>query len=133
MGIFIGNGFMWCEPSLAYTLAATTLYHEFAQELADFCLLTNHCGFKVWEALVLNFLSGLSVLVGAVLIVSIEVPIEVTGTILAISAGVYIHIAGTECMPKIMSYQDGVEARKYLLAAILCFMLGAIPIGLVLI
>ena len=41
-GIFFGNAWLFCERHVAYAVVAATLYHEFAQEFADFCLLTHH-------------------------------------------------------------------------------------------
>ena len=42
-GIFVGDAFFFCERSVGFAIVAATLYHEFAPEVADFCLLTQHC------------------------------------------------------------------------------------------
>jgi zinc transporter ZupT len=128
-GIFLGNAFVLCSRDIAYTLVATTVYHELAQEIADFALLTHHCGMSTRRALIYNFLSGFSVMFGAVLIVALELSDVVTGALLSVSAGVYIYIAATECIPRIQAAQKNVNDT---LLFLLCFIIGAVPIGLVL-
>lgn len=123
-GIFLGTSFLLCDKSLAWTLAATTVYHELAQEIADFLLLTEFCHFSVVTALFANFTCGLSVLLGALIVAAVDFSDTVVGCILAVSAGVYIYIAVAECIPKM-----GRHKRPLCL---LFFCLGAIPIGLVL-
>jgi zinc transporter ZupT len=128
-GIFLGNAFLLCSRSVAYAIVGGTIYHELAQELADYFLLTTHCGLKPPVALVLNFLSGLSVMLGVVVIFALPVDATATGCILAISAGVYVYIAASECMPRVEQ-----EIKSYFdrFSSMLCFTLGAVPIGLVL-
>lgn len=67
---------------------------------------------------------------GAVLIVAIEDMTDVAiGSILGVSGGVYIYIAVAECLPR------AKEAQKTLydkLLAFVAFVVGAVPIGLVL-
>jgi zinc transporter ZupT len=128
-GIFIGTAFLLCSRDIGWTLVATTIYHELAQELADFVVLTSHCGLPVWKAVVANAVSGLSVLVGGLVVLATEPSNTAIGAILAVSAGVYVYITACECIPKIKSEQ--VSAKETLLF-VLFFALGAIPIGLVL-
>jgi zinc transporter ZupT len=128
-GIFIGNAFLLCTNSVAWAIAAATIYHELAQELADFFLLTTQAHLPVWKALVLNFVSGLSVLLGVVVILSFHVSVIATGTILAISGGVYVFLAASECLPRI---EKEIKSFKSRMISVACFMCGAIPIGLVL-
>jgi zinc transporter ZupT len=128
-GIFLGNAFVLCSRDIAYTLVATTVYHELAQEIADFALLTHHCGMSTRQALTYNFLSGFSVMLGAVLIVALDLSDVLTGSLLSMSAGVYIYIAATECIPRIQAAQKSVADTMTFL---LCFIIGAVPIGLVL-
>jgi len=138
-GVFVGNAFVFCDRNVAYTIAGATIYHELAQELADFSLLTNTCGLKVWEALVTNFISGLSVMLGAIVIVAGDVSVHVTGIVLAFSAGVYIYIAAAECIPEMREFDESLphhvtrgKRSFYQLLSVFCFMCGAVPIGLVL-
>ena len=128
-GIFLGVAFLLCEDSVAYSIMAITLYHELAQELADFFLLTKHAGLRPGKALALNFLSGLSVLLGGIIILASNVSQKTIGVIMGIAASVYTHIAASECIPRI---EEVVECNKDRLLCISIFVVGAIPIGLVL-
>lgn len=128
-GIFIGTAFNLCDRSVAIAVAAATVYHELAQELADYFLLTEHCGIPPVKALILNFLCGLSVVFGVILILALDVSNMATGCILAVSAGVYVHVAASECIPRI---EKELKTFKDRAVSILCFVIGAVPIGLVL-
>jgi zinc transporter ZupT len=128
-GIFLGNAFLLCSRSVAYAIVGATIYHELAQELADYFLLTTHCGLKPLSALCLNFLSGLSVVLGVVVIFALPIGATATGCILAISAGVYVYIAASECLPRI---EQEIKGHFDRFSSMLCFTLGAVPIGLVL-
>jgi zinc transporter ZupT len=128
-GIFIGNAFMLCDRSIAMTVAASTIFHELAQELADFTLLVHQCGFSPLWALLLNFVSGLSVMLGVIVILAADVSPVATGSILAVSAGVYVFISAAECQPRV---EKELHCFKDRMIAMFCFILGCIPIGLVL-
>ena len=128
-GIFIGNAFLLCNNSVAIVVTAGTVFHELAQELSDFCLLTNQCAIPTVTALIVNFISGLSVMFGVIVILAIEVPPASTGALLAISSGVYIFIAAAECQPRI---ENAVRHFNDRMLSMLCFVMGCVPIGLVL-
>lgn len=128
-GIFLGNAFLLCGRTVAYTLVATTIYHELAQEISDLGLLTNHCGLPLWMALAFNVLAGCSTMIGALLVFSLDISEQAMGIFLAISAGVYIHIFACECMPRV---QKQLKSFKKALQFLLCFAVGSVPIGLVL-
>jgi zinc transporter ZupT len=101
-GIFLGTAFKLSDRSVAIAVAVATSYHELAQELADYFLLREHCGIPPVKALILIFLNGLSVVIGVILILTFDVSNMATGCILAISAGVYVHVTASECiLPRI--------------------------------
>jgi len=50
-GIFIGTGFSLCSNALGWAMVASTVYHEFAQEMADFFLLTHTSHLGIGQAL----------------------------------------------------------------------------------
>ncbi|KAL7469504.1 hypothetical protein ACHAXS_009764 [Conticribra weissflogii] len=128
-GIFIGASFLSCSSATAISVVFATLFHEMAQELADFILLTQHAGLTIVKGAVLNFASGLFVALGGVLVLASE-PSDVTiGVILAIAGGVYLNVAATETFPRIERKVDNVMDR---LLVIFMFAVGATPIGLVL-
>uniref|UniRef100_A0A7S2A0F0 Uncharacterized protein n=1 Tax=Trieres chinensis TaxID=1514140 RepID=A0A7S2A0F0_TRICV len=129
-GIFVGIGFMLCSNEVAMSIMVVTLFHEIAQELADFFLLTKHAGLTVPWALFLNFCSGISVLLGGVTILAVPLTNELVGVFLTIAAGVYIQVAASECMPRV---EDAVRGWQDRILSIVIFILGALPIGLCLI
>lgn len=128
-GIFMGVAFMLCDRKTAYTIFAVTLYHEIAQEIADFFLLTKHAGLTVWKALLGNFLAGLSIVIGGIVVLLVDVSNLTIGVILSMSAGVYSHIAATECMARVNAV---VRTNSERLITIVAFIVGAVPIGLTL-
>ena len=128
-GVFLGAAFLLCSRNVAYTIMAVTLYHELAQELADFFLLTKHAGLSIYLALTLNFLSGFSVMIGGMITLAIDLNEKAIGVLLAVAAGVYLHIAASECLPRV---EYIVETNKDRVISLVIFILGAIPIGLTL-
>ena len=128
-GIFIGVAFNACDNTTAYTIVFVTLYHEIAQELADFFLLTKHAGLSPVKALAGNFVAGLSVVLGGIVVLAVDVSDLTIGAILSISAGVYIYIAATECLPRV---NEVVKSHADRLLSMFAFIVGAVPIGLTL-
>jgi UTP--glucose-1-phosphate uridylyltransferase len=128
-GVLIASAFSLCGDSAGWSLAAASIGHEIAQEIGDFCVLTGAAGVPIKSALITNFLSGTSVLFGAITVLSQDVNNESRGLILAFGGGVYIAIAATECMPRVNELATTNVAR---VAAILAFCVGATAIGLVL-
>jgi zinc transporter ZupT len=128
-GIFVGTAFTLCSHDLAVTISVATIYHEIAQEIADFYILTKHCNLKIWVALLLNFMGGLSVMIGALIVLAVDINGMISGCILAVGAGVYINIAATECLPRARETHD---CRKDKIMSIISFFVGVVPIGLVL-
>ena len=128
-GIFIGIGFKLCSRQVAYAIMISTVYHELAQELADFFILTTQAGLSPAKALAFNFVSGLGILLGGLVTLANDIEADSIGAILAISAGVYFYIAGAECLPRM---EKAILCAKERLLSLLFFVLGCIPIALVL-
>jgi zinc transporter ZupT len=129
-GIFIGTAFKGCSDTLGWTVFLSTVLHEIPQEIADYSILTSK-GVDLHPAiaLLLNFLSGMSVLLGAIIMVASDVSDDAVGLLLAFGAGTYLHIGATECMPKIYSDKLKPGARAGCIAT---FILGTVLIGLIL-
>mmetsp|Transcript_63817 Transcript_63817/g.142375 ORF Transcript_63817/g.142375 Transcript_63817/m.142375 type:complete len:207 (+) Transcript_63817:1274-1894(+) len=74
-GIFMGVAFRHCSNEMAWSIALATIFHEIAQELSDFLVLTSPLqgGLTPVAALLLNMLSGTSVLWGTIIIFSLDV------------------------------------------------------------
>ncbi|KAL7535319.1 hypothetical protein ACHAWF_005131 [Thalassiosira exigua] len=128
-GVFIGAAFKGCSTGTAVSILLVTLFHEIAQELADFILLTRFAGLSVLKAIVLNFLSGLSVCLGGIVFLAGNPSDEATGIILAMAGGVYFNIAGCETMPRLEQF---VKSRVDRILVLFFVIVGIIPIGLIL-
>jgi len=128
-GIFIGAAFFGCSKSLAWTIVGITVYHEIAQEISDLLLLTRFAGFSLLQAIVVNFLSGTSVIIGGLIILAIDVGDVALGVIFAISSGIYLQIALAECSPRANANMNTTKER---LLGLLMFTIGVVPIGLTL-
>jgi len=134
-GFVLGAAFKSCDPSFAMKITLVTMAHEVPQELADFMILVHHAGMNWKLAALVNFLSGCSTLVGAVIAHGMDVSGEVEGMTLAAGAGIYLYVAATELGPSVAHLprlQRGSSLCKASLARLLAFALGAICIGLVL-
>lgn len=129
-GILIAVGFLGCGKVTGWTIAGATIGHELVQEIADFQLLTgDQVALPVGKALLINFLSGTSVVIGAIVGHSVEFSDKVASVLLCVSGGVYMNIACTEAMPRALASADTL-ARKWL--GFFSFAVGAAAIGLVL-
>lgn len=130
-GFVLGAAFSNCKLSMAWTITASTIYHELGQEISDYVVLTDpkQGALKPAVALLLNFLSGFSVLIGIIIMMSTNVDNFALGMLLAFGAGVYIQIGGAECMPRVYEAAKTINLR---VASIAFFTLGALAIGLVL-
>jgi zinc transporter ZupT len=97
--------------------------------LSNMQVLTTAGGLKPLTALLLNFVSGWSVVLGVVIVLAEDVSNLDQGMLLAFGGGVYLQIAATECMSRVHHH---ASRPKLLAISLLCFALGAIAIGLVL-
>ncbi len=62
-------------------------------------------------------------------VLAIDVSDLALGAVLSISAGVYVYIAATECLPRV---NEVVKSHADRLLTMLAFVVGAVPIGLTL-
>lgn len=129
-GFFVGAAFAECSSSMAWGIAIATILHELPQELSDYLILTGpQVGLSTLSALVINFVTGLSVILGAVIVLAMDVSSSATGLLLAFGGGIYLQIGCVECMPKMVN-PALTPARK--VACLFWFVIGAVLIGLVL-
>jgi zinc transporter ZupT len=131
-GFFIGAAFLGCGSSMGWSVTAATIYHELAQEIADYVVLTDpkRGALKPVIALTINFISGTSVVFGTLIILAQDSISHTTiGYILAFSGGVYIQIGATECMSRV---NELTTTKSLKLAALAAFVIGATAIALVL-
>ena len=99
-GIIIATSyFISVEVGIAATIAIAI--HEIPQEISDFGVLL-HAGFGRKKALVMNFVSALTALVGAGAVLAIGSNVaSAIPAIGAFAAGSFIYIAGSDLIPEI--------------------------------
>lgn len=129
-GFFIGAAFRTCQTNKGWAVAGGTILHELAQEISDYAILVGPgARLSPAVALILNFISGTSVLLGVIIVMGTDVEDVDTGLLLAFGGGTYLHIAFTECMPRVYNAKVSAATRSF---ATLLFIVGATAIGLVL-
>ena len=128
-GFLIAFAFQWCSYGRGWQIAAATIGHEIGQEIADFSILTLRAGLKPITALSINFLSGTTVVIGAIIATASKPSDEVMGLILAFGGGAYIFIA-QESMGRVFNTElNGPTA----LIPFFAFIVGVVAIAMVLI
>ena len=135
-GFAIAVGFKYCSGSLAWGIFAATLYHEIAQEVADYVVLTSSAvGLKPLQALGINFLAGTSVIIGGMIAVGVDVGNGPLGLLLAFGGGTYLYLGCSETVPKALALGNGLDIpalKKHYAIILASFLFGAIVVGLIL-
>ncbi len=99
-GIVIAASFLVSIPlGIATTLAV--FFHEIPQEIGDFGSLI-YGGFSKAKALLFNFLTAMTAILGAVFVLVINFSAdEITYFLIPFAAGGFIYIAGTDLIPEL--------------------------------
>ncbi|CAN0309893.1 unnamed protein product, partial [Ectocarpus sp. 8 AP-2014] len=135
-GVTIGAAFLTCGSSMGWTITASTVLHEIPQELADFMALLAG-GMSLKQAFLFNFLSALTCVLGAIVILSLrsELSDADISVILLLGSGSFIFIALTELLPgalevtKAESDKAGGAVTCNQMKKLGSFLLGAALIG----
>jgi len=128
-GLIIGTAYLISIPvGLATTLAV--VFHEIPQEIGDFGVLI-HAGISRKKALIYNFLTATTSILGAVIAILLSSKVEgATNMLSAFAAGSFIYIAGSDLIPEL---HKETELKKSVIQ-IFTFILGiAIMYGLLII
>ncbi len=99
-GVLIASSYLVSiEIGLATTVAV--ILHEIPQEIGDFAVLL-HSGFSRKSAVLLNLLSALTAIAGAVLVLAAQSALpELTMYLLPFAAGNLLYIAGSDLIPEL--------------------------------
>lgn len=99
-GVVIAATFL-VDPTLGVATTVAVAAHEIPQEIADYGILLA-AGFSRTRALLLNFLSGLSALLGAAFCFAFQTAVEQhLPWFMAATAGMFIYIAASDLMPEL--------------------------------
>ena len=111
---------------LGIVTALAVAAHEIPQEIGDFGIML-HRGVKRGKVLLLNLVSALTALAGAILTYLLGESIEsVLPTLLALSAGFFIYIAASDLIPEI----HNEESRSKALVETILLLLGVLVVGI---
>jgi zinc and cadmium transporter len=123
-GLIIGGSYLASIPlGIATTLAV--IFHEIPQEIGDFGVLL-HSGFSTKKALLFNFLSALTAVVGVAAVLALgDLAKNYAALLVPFAAGSFIYIAGSDLIPELHK-----ETRlKVSLLQLIAFVLGVLIIA----
>lgn len=104
-GVVIAGAFAF-NPATGWTTAAVIAAHEIPQEFGDFSVLI-HSGLKKTKALLLNFYSALSAVVGGIVGFFLFEQFEnVAPYIILIASGGFLYIALSDIIPAIHEHKS---------------------------
>ena len=114
-GIVIAASF-YVDIRLGIATTLAVALHEIPQEIGDYALLL-YSGYSRSRALLFNFLSGLTAVLGAVLtIVAIEFAEHAIMYIVPIAAGNLLYIAGSDLIPELHKHSKPFQSFLQLLS-----------------
>lgn len=99
-GLVIATAFL-VSKELGVATSIAVLFHEIPHEIGDFAVLV-HGGWSRGKALLYNFLSALSALIGAVVVLAFARPLQSVPTaLLALATSSFIYIAMSDLIPEL--------------------------------
>jgi len=124
-GMVIGASYLVSIP-LGLTTTLAIVLHEIPQEMGDFGILI-YGGLSVKKALMFNFLSALTAIIGTVLSLVIGPHVQgYTTALIPITAGGFIYIAGTDLLPEL--HRDVKISRSLLQFALVVLGIGIMAV-----
>lgn len=99
-GLIIAGSYLVSIP-LGISTTLAVILHEIPQEIGDFGVLI-HGGYSKKKALLLNFITALTAVIGAILVLTMGSQINhIEHYIAPITAGGFIYIAGSDLIPEL--------------------------------
>ncbi len=108
-GATIGASFL-VSPGLGFITALSTFLHEIPHEIGDFGILVK----AKWDkpkVIFVNVLSSLATVVAALLVYYINIDQKLIGTLLAVSAGVFLYLGASDFLPHISEYKANSRVK----------------------
>ncbi|MCX7994241.1 MAG: ZIP family metal transporter [candidate division WOR-3 bacterium] len=114
-GMIIGASYSVSIPiGIATTFAV--IMHEIPQEIGDFGVFV-HGGLSVRKALILNFLSALTAILGGIISLILGPAVKNYAlTLLPLTAGGFIYIAGSDLIPELKGCETAFNSLTQLIA-----------------
>jgi zinc and cadmium transporter len=124
-GMVIGASYMVSIP-LGLTTTLAIVLHEIPQEMGDFGILLQG-GLSVKRALVFNFLSATTAIIGTILSLTIGPHVQgYTVALIPITAGGFIYIAGSDLIPELQ--RDVKMSRSFLQFGLIVLGIGIMAV-----
>lgn len=102
-GLLIAASFL-INPTTGIATTIAVIAHEIPQEFGNYAILL-HTGMRRGQALLWNFLSALTAIVGALIpFIFISSHMELVNFLLPITAGGFIYIAGSDLLPELKEH-----------------------------
>lgn len=121
-GLLIGAAWL-INPEVGLAVTIAIVIHEIPQEISDFSILI-HAGFSRKKALLVNFLSACSAILGTILALFLgSKSEEATHIILPIAAGGFIYLAGSDLIPELHKSNSTKNTFQQILLIIAGFLL----------
>lgn len=86
------------SPGLGLVAAVSTLLHEVPHEIGDFGILLK-AGWKKRKILMVNLVSSLFTVVGALMVYFMNLDEVVIGNLLAVAAGMFLYLGASDFLP----------------------------------
>jgi zinc and cadmium transporter len=117
-GLIIAASYLVSIPvGIATTLAV--IFHEIPQEIGDFGSLI-YAGFKKTKALLFNFLTALTAVFGAIMVLALNINDDsLTKLLVPFAAGGFIYIASSDLIPELHKDTDPKKSCWQLISFIL--------------
>jgi zinc and cadmium transporter len=117
-GLIIAASFI-ISPEIGLASTIAIALHEIPQEIGDFGVLI-YGGMKIKKALLLNFLTALTAVIGGILGFIFSESLRISIYILPIAAGGFIYIGASDLIPEL---RKEINLKKSLLEFII-FLMG---------
>lgn len=98
-GVAIAAAYL-VNPGLGLATAISSFLHEVPHEIGDFGILLK-AGWKKKNILLINLISATATIIGALLILYYSPSNSILGTLLAISAGLFLYLGASDFLPHI--------------------------------
>jgi len=124
-GVAVGAAFL-INPTVGFATTIAVILHEIPQEFADASVLL-YAGWKKTKILMVNFLTALTAVMGALFVFILKDIIQnLESFLIPVAAGQFIYIALADLLPEI---HKKTGAKKYIVE-ITAFILGTITMYL---
>ncbi|XP_065920533.1 zinc transporter ZIP6-like [Dysidea avara] len=122
-GVAIGASFT-SSLGVGVSTSLAVLFHELPHEFGDFAILLSS-GMKWYVALMYNFLSAITAIIGMFVGVAIGNSEEdATPWILSITAGIFLYVALVDLLPALLEVLNNCKDRRSLIIYITCHLTG---------